>query len=264
MISEEMKAAGGDWTKIPDYIQKYIPRDMAFLERTGEFNWYPSTKATLSNYIPIVERKLAFQPYLIHWRDTIEQAATMGSKAGQEARAMITRNMYKAPSLSNKISNSITQTNYFLQLFGNARVAVKHIIGGFPGSVSEIGMFTTPEVLYSWLSHPMKSAELIRTYSRLQDIVKTLETTSGMDISVPVSRFIKALQGQPTASAEFVENGINILGSMLKGAKQGVDPELLRDYIWNKVTSVNFRGGWDIPKVFANPGWPDNRPQAED
>jgi hypothetical protein len=55
------------------------------------------------------------------------------------------------------------------------------------------------------------------------------------------------------AAVEYVENGVNILGNLMKGANKNIEPELLRRYIWNKVTSVNFRSGWDTPEAFAGP-----------
>jgi hypothetical protein len=251
IISQEMKEAMGNWNNIPDAIKKHIPADMAFAHRSGEFNWFPSITAQLNDYIPVVERKLAFQPYLIHWKDTVDKAAKMGNKAGMEAAEMIKNNIYRGGTLSDKISSGITSTNYFLQLFMNARVAVKHIIGGFPGAISEVGLWNTPGAVYQLVSHPLQSQEMLKTFGKLKDIVKTLETTSGIDIHA--NRLLKALQGQPTVAAEYVESGINIMGNLMKGGAKGIDPELLRSYIWNKVTSVNFRGGWDIPKVFANP-----------
>jgi hypothetical protein len=251
IISQEMKEALGNYNNIPDSIKKHIPADMAFAHRAGEFNWFPSMTAQLTDYIPVVERKLAFQPYLIHWKDTVDKAAKMGNKAGIEAAEMIKNNIYRGGTLSDKISSGITSTNYFLQLFMNARVAVKHVIGGFPGAISEVGIWNTPQAVYQMVAHPLKSQEMLKTFGKLKDIVKTLETTSG--IEVHSSRLLKALQGQPTVMAEYVESGINIMGNLMKGGSKGIDPELLRSYIWNKVTSVNFRGGWDIPKVFANP-----------
>ena len=251
IIAQEMKESMGNWNTLPDYIKKHIPADVAFAHRAGEFNWYPSVTAQLTDYIPVVERKLAFQPYLLHWKDTVDKASKLGNRAATEASEMIKRNIYQGATLSNKISNGITSTNYFLQLFANARVAVKHIIGGWPGAVSEVGIWNTPSAVYQMVRHPLQSQEMLKTFSKLKDIVKTLEVTSG--IEQQSSRILKALQGQPTIAAEYVESGINIMGNLMKGGAKNIDPELLRSYIWNKVTSVNFRGGWDIPKVFANP-----------
>uniref|UniRef100_A0A6M3IWV9 Uncharacterized protein n=1 Tax=viral metagenome TaxID=1070528 RepID=A0A6M3IWV9_9ZZZZ len=251
IIANEMKEAMGNWNNIPEYIKKHIPADTAFAHRAGEFNWYPSVTAQLTDYIPVVERKLAFQPYLIHWKDTVDKAAKLGNKAAVEAAEMIKRNIYQGSTLGDKISNGITSTNYFLQLFANARVAVKHVIGGWPGAISEVGLWNTPSAVYQMVMHPLQSQEMLKTFSKLKDIVKTLDTTSG--IEQHSSRLLKALQGQPTTAVEYVESGINIMGNLIKGGNKGIDPELLRSYIWNKVTSVNFRGGWDIPKVFANP-----------
>jgi hypothetical protein len=251
MISDEMKKTQGDWTKLPDYVKQHIPKDMAFAHRTGEFNWYPTAIGSLNQYIPIVERKLAMAPYLTRWRQPIMDAATNGSMAAQEAWDMITKNMNRSTTGMGKAINALTSTNYFLQLFGSARVAIKHIIGGIPGSVSEVGIFNSIEALGEMVMHPNRSRELMSSYAKIQDIVRTLDMQTTNDLGL--GRFIKALQGQPTATAEYVENGINILGNMIRAGKKNVDPELFRSYLWNKVTSINFRGGWDVPKVFSSP-----------
>lgn len=216
--------------------------------------WYPDAKATLDSYIPIIERELAYNPFLDRWSSFIEK--TDSPKLRSYMQQWVNENLYRKPETFMSNVNSAATGFEFARLIGlSLPVAFKHLMKVWGTTsqnsldVNALALIDTMKALGQYSKEKFgfeskgKELEVFRSYVTTRDIVKSLDESplSGM------LDMVKGILGSPTATIEAFDNGISVFSAIRKGAKKGLDTETTERAMIRTILDVNFRSGWDQP-----------------
>jgi hypothetical protein len=216
--------------------------------------WYPDAKATLESYVPIIERELAYNPFLDRWSSFIDK--TESPKLRAYMQKWIHENLYRKPDSFMGNVNAAATAFEFARLIGlSLPVAFKHLMKVWGTTsqnsldVNALALIDTMKALGQYSKEKFggipkeKELEVFRSYVTTRDIVKSLDESpiSGM------LDMVKGILGSPTATIEAFDNGISVFSAIRKGAKKELDPEITERAMIRTILDVNFRSGWDQP-----------------
>jgi len=244
--------------------KKNVPSVLRFQHR-GEStrSWYPDMKTMFDSYIPAVNRKVAYQPFLDRWR---EASAEMPPELSKYFDSWVDKELhYEQPGKIGKLTNFAVALEYFRTIGFAVRVAVKHAMKA-PHTISEIGLRQTVKGIYRGPERLVEStllklnlkeqaspkARLLSSFYNAKQIVQLLEG-SGLENAQSI---FKTLPGSATTMIEFIENGINVLATIDAGMSKGIAPKIIQKKTWESLLDANHRPGLDdFPWRRNNPGW---------
>jgi len=247
----------GDQTAESGFI-KAVTKTPAMLKMITQMPdgrpWLPDAHQILESYIPIIERELAYNPFLQRWKTFIDAKAT--PELRQYMQKWINENLYRKPESFMSNINSAATALEFARIIGlSVPVAFKHLtkIGGtlaqYDNDVLVKAMIPTIKVTGQSLKDKFggkvegRELDIFRSYVKVRDIVKTLDES-------PLSSLLdrtKAILGSPVATIEAFDNGLSVFSAILQGAKEGKSSGMTERALIKTILDVNFRGGWDQP-----------------
>jgi len=250
------KAAIDSKTTLLDTLgmqSKKLPTVLKFQHRTpNSRSWYPDMKTILDSYIPIVNKKIAYQPFLDRWRDPM---VDMPPKLKSYYTDWLNKNM-KTEQLSSlgKAGNAALAFEYFRTIGFSVSVAFKHLLKS-PHTITEVGPVeafkTLPKAVkvsidaartrLKWEKSPALESRLVGSFYNMKSIIETLEG-AGLESA---SHMLKTIPGSMTTFIEFMENGVNVLATVEAGMKKGIKPSIIQKRIWESILDANFRLGPD-------------------
>jgi hypothetical protein len=216
--------------------------------------WFPDAKATLESYVPIIERELAYNPFLDRWSSFIDK--TESPKLRAYMQQWVNDNLYRKPDSFMGNVNAAATAFEFARLIGlSLPVAFKHLMKVWGTTsqnsldVNALALADTMKALGQFTKEKFggipkdKELEVFRSYVTTRDIVKSLDESpiSGM------LDMVKGILGSPTATIEAFDNGISVFSAIRKGAKKGIDSQTTERAMIRTILDVNFRSGWDQP-----------------
>jgi len=216
--------------------------------------WFPDAKATLESYVPIIERELAYNPFLDRWSSFIDK--TESPKLRAYMQQWVNDNLYRKPDSFMGNVNAAATAFEFARLIGlSLPVAFKHLMKVWGTTsqnsldVNALALADTMKALGQFTKEKFggipkdKELEVFRSYVTTRDIVKSLDESPlhGM------LDMVKGILGSPTATIEAFDNGISVFSAIRKGAKKGIDSQTTERAMIRTILDVNFRSGWDQP-----------------
>lgn len=216
--------------------------------------WFPDAKATLESYVPIIERELAYNPFLDRWSSFIDK--TESPKLRAYMQQWVNDNLYRKPDSFMGNVNAAATAFEFARLIGlSLPVAFKHLMKVWGTTsqnsldVNALALADTMKALGQFTKEKFggipkgKELEVFRSYVTTRDIVKSLDESPlhGM------LDMVKGILGSPTATIEAFDNGISVFSAIRKGAKKGLDTQTTERAMIRTILDVNFRSGWDQP-----------------
>jgi len=233
---------------------KKTPTVMKFMSQLPEGRiWYPSAHGIMDAYIPLLNRKLAYQPFLNRWSEFIEVDAP--PKVRNYMRDWMDANLYKrSEHILEKGVNAAVSFEYARLIGLSLSVGFKHLLK-LPATMARYDAITNVKAMVKTFKIPGqvlkekmggvpkgRELDVLRSYLFGRDIVRAMDEIPSMKETT--SRF-KQLIAQPTVAIEAFDNGVSILAGVISGAEKGLDVRTVQRAIWRTVLDTNFRGQWD-------------------
>jgi hypothetical protein len=218
----------------------------------GSRVWFPSVNAVLKHYLPVAERKLAYQLFLDRWSEFIQAELPRNSRTRKYMMSWMGKNLYPKHTPGSKFLDALVSYEYLRIIGFSASVAFKHLMK-LPGTASVTGIVPTAKALPRALAAsravfrmPKKGQnnEIFRSYVMASHLVRALDETPGLQ---PMFAAAKSVAGAPTMWIEAFDNGVSVFAGIMKGAKKGLTPEQTHNAIWQTILDTNFRAGPDQP-----------------
>lgn len=238
-----------------------VPAILSFMHQNDQSRiWFPSTHMILNKYIPLVERKLAYQPFLNRWTEAI---ALMPPELSKYLDNWVTSNIdRKLPDSWEKTVNFVVSVEYIRLVGLSTSVAFKHLTKG----ADTLAMFdpvtgvkaTSKAMSTVWKIAAQNAGfsiaetndmKLQRAFINSRALVKMMDESPGM--RTMAERF-KMISGGLVMGTEYLDNGISIFASAIAGQAKGFTPEQVHTMIWDTVLNANFRGQADQPAAYKN------------
>lgn len=224
--------------------------------------WYPDLHVILDAYIPLVERKLAFQPFLDRWSDFIEY------KAPTNMRAMMVdwmkANLYRREGgFVNAAMDGVVAVEYARLVAFSLSIALKHatkLLDTFATNTTTstlYGAFQTAKLPLQaiaaaiGLRGPSPEMELFKAYVSLDQMVKLMDEGPGLKT---FARGFKLIGGSFTTTTEVIDNGVTIFANALASKQANLTTNQATQLIWDAILRANFRGGPDMPLYMKTSG----------
>ena len=270
MQSQGMRIFSGDKNYMPYIYQrssnstwflggrKGYPEFMDFLSRTpGSESWYPLAYQSMRQYIPVAEKKLAFNPLTTKWSPAI-QGWKHGDFPGTAdwAAKFLSDNL--APARMDFIDKAITfgvGTEYARTLWGNLAPALLHAfkvlvnvgyqgIGATGHGVVDFSQAVGQKIGKVFGGPGGKQQELLDHYMSGKELMSGIYQTRGLEEMLQPSLWqkIKAGINLPLKLSEYVGNGLNIFSSMARGFKAGASAETINREVLETMLRLDYRG----------------------
>jgi len=240
-----------------------IPLIMKFRHQQEDGRlWYPSIHMILDSYVPLVERKVAFQPFLNRWKEFVDQ---LPPEAHKYMTDWIGANLTSKPLTAfDKVVNNVVMFEYMRLIGGSLSVAFKHstkmadTLARFDPAINAKALNATNKAVLQGMAQKLgwkgRTSEyrMMRAFINQQAMVKMMDETPMM---TSVGQNFKTLLGAPTMAVEFFDNGVSIFATMIAAqSNKQLKPRDASRIIWETVLAANFRGQWDQPLIFKRPG----------
>ena len=223
--------------------------------------WFPSMHMILNSYVPLAERKIAYQPFLNRWAETVDQ---LPENLRKYMNQWIDANLFSVPlTRLDKFTNGLVTFEYLRLIGGSISVAFKHAtkvadtLARFDTVTNAKALNATSKAVLQGVSKklgykgPTDEWDLMRAYVNQDALIKMMDETPMM---TGASMGIKKLLGAPTLAVETFDNGVSIFATMVAAGRTDMSPADASRIIWETVLAANFRGRWDQPLLFKRPG----------
>ena len=261
-IWRQLLNGDSDWSKD---TKSRIPSSMDFMHQLPDgVIPIPDLHGILDTYIPLVERKLALQPFITKWSNFANGREF--PRLQSYMKEWINRNIYpERPTemivkMAQDIANGAVNFEYARQLGGSLSTMRKHFEKGIQ-SVATAGFKDSARAMVLGSKIPVQTAlrtlgiegeanelKVLNVYYSTKDLVQQLDGDPLMyELGRTGNQYIKKILSAPISLAEGVDNGITILASLLTGADKGMEFEKVHRGIWESVLLNNYRGGPDQP-----------------
>lgn len=249
------------WARKFNY-EPNVPTKMRFKRQSRKSRiWYPDLHIILDHYIPVVERKLAFQPFLDRWSDFIEHEAPPNMRAMMQD--WLKTSLYrKEGGIVNAAINGAVSFEYMRLIALSLSIPLKHatkmadtLAINRPDDAL-YGLFQTNKAALQSMAKKLgmkgetPELDLFQTFVDMNQMVKLLDEGPGLRTSM---RMVKAMAGSGTTFTEMFDNGVTIFANALASRRAGLTFEQARELIWDACLKANFRGGADQPYYLKNP-----------
>lgn len=240
-----------------------VPTVMKFMHQSVDGRlWYPDAHTIFSNYVPVANRKIAFQPFLNRWRQTMDEVPQDISEYFTE---WLSKNLLAQPrGQTHKIIDGVIAFEYLRLIGGSLSVAFKHATKA-ADTLARFDAITDVKALNSTLraigqagakalgvKGEYAELSMMKAFVTSRAMVRMLDETPGMS---SLAYYTKALAGLPTTTVETLDNGVTIFATILAANSNGqFTPEQTTKIIWETVMAANFRGGADQPLFYKNVG----------
>lgn len=237
--------------------RKPTPVLLDFISRTpGSKDWFPLWFQSLNAYMPSVERKLAFNPFLTKWTPEVSKWNAKGyTNAANWLTEFIKKN-FSAESKNDldKVVNSLINIEYARTLVANLSPPVLHLFKLFqtlawhgPAHTAKgLGRFDKG-LAQKALSLEGPERQLLDYYLHLPSLVRAIEQQPGMEKALQPS-FWRRLGTGLTTLIEYFDNGVNLIANMEKAISRGATPGLIHQSSLDTLMRLNFRG-FTLPRV---------------
>jgi len=236
-----------------------IPEVMSFLHQLPEGRiWTPSARMILENYIPMAERKIAYQPFLNKWADFANSREY--PKLQGYMKDWIDANLYKkGESLLEKGTNALISLEYARLIGLSLSVGFKHLMK-LPQTWSRYNATTSLKAIGSEVKVPVQAAmkklgvkgefnelELTRAFISQRDLIRSLDEMTALRQIVRSPSLVKKILSQPVVAVEAFDNGVSVMAAAIAGGKTGIRYRQVHNGLWQTILDANFRSGWDQP-----------------
>jgi len=219
--------------------------------------WIPDANQILDFYIPMVEKKLAYQPFFNRFAETM---AGVDTPLLNFYNKWINENLYRkqVQGISRILDNSVNALVDFeyVRLIGaSLSVGFKHLVklsSTYSNydirtnlKASKLAFKAAGQALKKTVGIEPKGVEskVIDAFLKQRQIVAELDQMPGFKEG---SKRIKTLIAQPTVAIEAFENGVNVMASIISGMNK-LPVETVHKAIWQNILETNFRGFADQP-----------------
>jgi hypothetical protein len=236
------------------------PAVLDFIQRTpGSKDWFPLLSQSLDAYIPSVNRKVNFTPFMDKWRPQVAELAKAKYPGASQWLSDFLKNQFspEASTASQKVMNFYIGSQYFRTLFANASVPVLHAFKLLQASWWR-GPLAFAQGTYRYgkgvgqvltgLEGPERQA--LEFYVKLPQLMRTIEQQSGMAGAeyLKPSFWTKAGTAM-TAMAEHVGNGISVMSTLEQAANRGIkDVGLIHSEVLDTMMRLDFRS-FNMPEA---------------
>lgn len=238
-----------------------LPLNMKFLhqEEDGRL-WYPSMHMILKSYIPMAERKIAYQPFLNRWTEAIDD---MPSDLRQYMTDWLNSNIFRQPlSTVNKMLNNVVGFEYIRLIGMSLSVGFKHFTKA-ADSLARYDVVTNTKAAAQvtklmadklakglGINIPENTdIALLKAFVNSAIMTKMMDETPNM---TTVGRNIRQVAGLPVNIVETFDNGLTLFSTALSASSQNLSPEQASRIIWETMLAANFRGGHDQPLMYKD------------
>lgn len=240
--------------------QKLSPEILSFVSRTpGAKDWWPFWYQSMKSYIPAVERKLSFNPFLTKWNPEAAKWKTSHPGAFQWYQDFVKKNFLASENeFAAGVMNKIINFEYLRTLFGNIGPAVLHAFKqiqlfawhGIGPMTRASGRFAKG-MAQKVTGRQGVERQVLDLYSPWNDLTRSIEQVPGVGRAMK-GNFWRSLRTGGTAVIEYMENGMNALATIERGAKAGMAPPEIHQRTLDMIMRLNFRG-FNMPKVMTSP-----------
>jgi len=254
-------------SRVSPYSKEHMPEIINLARRgSGTVPWIPSIRATIQDYIPNVNRALAFTPFARKWnryRNYLDSAAHTSGAAYREAKWWDAWYKDQYVRHVNTTSDKLLKLFYFWEanrlLAFVLSAGAKHLTKAV-GTGSEIGYMNmlraqpqNAKALVGWAANkgllPKKYfRSSIETFMVAQRIISIRQIMVDLEAMPGVWNMlggITRLTSLPITLAELFDRGSTIYGTIALGARAGASLYTTKRLIWEKTLSTNFLGGFD-------------------
>lgn len=263
-------AGAGVYAKNLWYGRKpLVPYFLDFVSRTpGSKDWFPFWYQSIKQYIPSVERKLSFNPYLEKWVTAAKQWNIDKPGVFDWFTDFHNKNFgVEETGLLDRAVNGLINLEYSRTLALNLAPPILHLFKLLQTPAWH-GIIPTAKGLYRYskavgqkalgLEGPERQA--MELYVRLPSLIRAVEQSPGMEHALSPVFWRRAL-GQTMYAArklgtglttliEHFDNGVNLMAVIERGASGGQTPGLINAEILDSLMRLNFRG-FNMPKVMT-------------
>lgn len=256
------------WGDVVGKTSKYFPKfrktpvSLRFMKQMPDSRiWIPSARKIMDTYIPTVNRKLAYQPFLNRWSKFAR--STEHPKLGAYMREWIDLNLNRTVKPWERVANGAIAIEYARLIGASLSVGYKHSIK-LSQTLALHDTFTMAQALATVPKIPIQAAmkklgwrgeakelQLYRAYSNQRMLVRMLDENPTLKFS---NHYVKRVLSQPVMAIEAFENGVNVLAGIISGRKKGMDPAATQRAIWDTIFDANHRGSWDQPLMLKSTG----------
>ncbi len=261
-----------NWQSKPTLL-RFMPR------LPNSRTWIPSAHEAMESYIPLVEHKIAMQPFLDRWRPFVDSLKNPNLK--EYMNVWIDKNLTKTPAgFWDRMLNASVAFEYCRLIGLSPSVGFKHLLKlfgtpakyGFSPSLSGIAQIALvpfqagmefAELKFPKFAEMMKSMgveseknqlRLFRHFVNQSDLLRTLNEIPGMrEIQNRGFKLFRNILSQPVRAVEAFDNGVSVMAGAIKGDVKGINPAIIERAIWETILDCNFRAGWDQPLWQKNP-----------
>lgn len=236
--------------------RKGYPEFMDFLSRTpGSESWFPLAYQSMRQYIPAVEKKLAFNPLTIKWSPAI-QSWKQGEFPGTADWAAKFLGNNLAPERMDFIDKAITfavGTEYARTLWGNLAPALLHAFKvlvnvGYQGgeaTVKGAGMFGKALAQkLPLIGGGGQEQQILDHYLMGKELMSGIYQSRGLEEMLKPNwwQTVKAGINLPLQLSEYVGNGLNVFSSIARGMKAGAPAETINREVLETMLRLDYRG----------------------
>lgn len=236
-----------------------IPEIMSFLHQLPESRiWTPSVRMILENYIPMAERKIAYQPFLNKWAEFVNERSY--PKLQSYMHDWIDANLYKkGESLLEKGANALISLEYARLIGLSLSVGFKHLMK-LPQTWSRYDAITSLQAVRSEMKVPIQAVmkklgvkgeynelRLTQAFINQKDLIRSLDEMTALKQIVRSPNLVKRILSQPVVAVEAFDNGVSIMAAAIAGGKTGIRYRQVHNGLWQTILDANFRAGWDQP-----------------
>lgn len=266
-----------------DFLRRDLqvnPRGHNFQHRTSESAWFPSAHMAFKQYPHSFARHAAIQPWMDKWPPFF-RTATGAAKTKQLVRDFVLTQT-TPPTGMDRVGTALRAAWYATKIGGAVSPAIKHMaklagvaaahtVPDFSQAGVRVPLAMTQNLVGRITKNP-KIAELTGVKSvdkspagKLLDeftsrrIIQAAVTEANSMLGGSSAKLDKAFDAatkltNTVAPVEKVENGINILATILSYNGIEIDPTQLRQAILDRQFETDYKPGIDAP-VWMRQGW---------
>lgn len=241
--------------------RKITPTLLDFMHRTpGAKDWFPFWYQSMKSYIPSVERKLSFNPYLMKWVPEAESWSVQYPRAYKWFNDFQKKNFGgEEVNTLNRMVNGLINVEYARTLAGNLAVPVLHAFKLFQTPMYH-GFVPTLKGAYRYgkgiaqmlVRNPGMERQILEYYVPMQRLTRAIEQQPGMGKLLKPS-FWKRASMFLTPIIEHLDNGVNVMANMSRGVRGGFDPRTTHMMNLDTLMRLNFTG-FSMPPAFSGTG----------
>ena len=250
------------------FYRRGVPSVLRFQHRVPQSkNLFPSASTIMDAYIPIAEKKVAYQPLLN--KVSLYARTTKNKNLGKYMEKWLDENLNSMDkTLWERGLNNLVTVEYIRLIGGSLSVARKHLFK-LPDTLSQFDTLTNLRAINATAKVPVQmlmkkfglkgefaEAKAYRAFVSPRQITRMMDEVPGLDKMALDA--VKRVAGQPTATVEAFDNGVSVMGSIIsamskkkrrgrKSEAKVLTPEEATMGIHQSIFDNNFRMMWDQP-----------------